>query len=114
MDCRQKPRWKSMVNLRSRAVPKAILATCLVVLRRESLEIHRQPGQNHRYHRVTAAMLGEAEFRSSEEMSCVSAVLNETHDPHRNQIGLRASWYFSPRGFPDFGPAGYEQTGDAK
>src|SRR5580693_3257698 len=87
---RQMLRSKSKENSRSQVVPGAALATAPGVRTQENRETRMPPARNHRCHHARAARWGAAEFRSSEEMACMtycSIFLRGDHQD-RSQIGF--------------------------
>jgi hypothetical protein len=65
-------RSKSKENSRSQVVPGAALATAPGVRTQENRGTRMPPARNHRCHHARAARWGAAEFRSSEEMACMT------------------------------------------
>src|SRR5580704_13842399 len=70
--CRQRRRSKSKENSRSQADRAGALATAPGARTQENREIRTPPARNHLCHHATAARWGGAEFRSSEEMACMT------------------------------------------
>src|SRR5580704_4581445 len=107
--CRQKPRSTSRENFRSLAGPAATLATALGARMQENRETHTQRVRNHQCHRATAASWGGAEFRSGEEMACMTywaeSAGSKTYSPSSPSAGCLVKVFISCSLiliFPDF------------